>query len=200
MGIRDSGTREKPIEIDHEDVKGNDKDDDSDAEMEEVEIPAPPPADPDLRSYQREMALSGLANRQTSTGLAPLSTKSSVNRKTKSIPLFEPEEDELLPHSSLPEFDEDNDELAFAIQASMDGRSTIVQLSKIAPIAKPREFSPDDDDIYASPRRLDTVLSIANAGPSRIQASPSQKKKFCSHYFWKTNIASSYLCAKYLRL
>lgn len=134
------------------------------------------------------MALSGLANRQTSTGLAPLSTKSSVNRKTKSIPLFEPEEDELLPHSSLPEFDEDNDELAFAIQASMDGRSTIVQLSKMAPIAKPREFSPDDDDIYASPRRLDTVLSIANAGPSRIQASPSQKRNSVPTTFGKPTL------------
>lgn len=117
------------------------------------------------------MALSGLANRQTSTGLAPLSTKSSINRKTKSLPLFEPEDDESLPHS---EIDEDNEELAFAIQASMDGSST-VQPSKMAPIAKPREVSPDDDDIYASPRRLDTVLSIANAGPSRIQVSPSQK-------------------------
>ena len=131
------------------------------------------------------MALSGLANRQTSTGLAPLSTKSSINRKTKSLPLFEPEEDESLPHS---EIDEDNEELAFAIQASMDGRSTTVQPSKMAPVAKPREVSPDDDDIYASPRRLDTVLSIANAGPSRIQASPSQKRKSVLTTFGKPTL------------
>ena len=131
------------------------------------------------------MALSGLANRQTSTGLAPLSTKSSLNRKTKSLPLFEPEEDESLPHS---EIDEDNEELAFAIQASMDGRSTTVQPSKMAPVAKPREVSPDDDDIYASPRRLDTVLSIANAGPSRIQASPSQKRKSVPTTFGKPTL------------
>ena len=38
LGIRDSGTREKPIEIDHENDKGNDEDDDSDAEMEEVDM------------------------------------------------------------------------------------------------------------------------------------------------------------------
>jgi DNA excision repair protein ERCC-5 len=134
------------------------------------------------------MALSGLANRKTSTGLAPLSTKSSINRKTKPLPLFEPEEDELLPHSSLSEIDEDNEELAFAIQASMDVRSTTVQPSKMAPIAKPREVSPDDDDIYASPRRLDTMLSIANAGPSRIQASPSQKRNYVPTTFGKPTL------------
>jgi len=134
------------------------------------------------------MALSGLANRQTSTGLALLSTKSSTNRKTKSLPLFEPEEDELLPHSLLSEIDEDNEELAFAIQASMDGRSTTVQPSKMVPIAKPREVSPDDDHIYASPRRLDTVLSIANAGPSRIQASPSQERNSVPTTFGKPTL------------
>lgn len=36
LGIRDIGTREKPIILDHEEDKA--KDEDSDAEMEEVEV------------------------------------------------------------------------------------------------------------------------------------------------------------------
>ena len=38
LGIRDTGTREKPITIDHEEEERGDEDQDSDAEMEEVQV------------------------------------------------------------------------------------------------------------------------------------------------------------------
>ncbi|KAJ3555732.1 hypothetical protein NM688_g2413 [Phlebia brevispora] len=199
LGVRDEGSRAKPIEIDqdHKPVQAVENDD-SDSDMEEVEIEAPP-VDPDLRDYRRNQALTALANRYSPKKLAPLTTKPIVRKKAK--PLFAPEPGEDEPMAS--DFDadmsiaiqesleeEEANDLRRAIEASKADASTSIDhiagsnmgastsrstLDSMA-LTTPRKpsvpnvttlQSDSDDDLYASPTRLETALSIANAGPKR---------------------------------
>lgn len=115
-----------------------------------------------------------------------------VQRRIKSKPLFDLDEDEDISRS-LDEFDHIRDpELALAIQASLedhnkpsasfqDGNMTKSDIrlvtsepssSQLSPPATPRSkptlrLHDSDDDLYASPSRLETALSIAGAGPVR---------------------------------
>ncbi|KAJ7593265.1 hypothetical protein C8J56DRAFT_778967 [Mycena floridula] len=154
LGIRDDGTKAKPIVIDHEDAE-----DDSD-DMEEVAIPVEQSTvDPDLRDYQREMALTAVANRYS-----PLKKKkptpSTPKPQKPSTPLFELDEEEA--ERGAFSNDEDND-LAFAIQASLDHSK---------PQAPPPQAGPsgmsarEKEDLFSASTRLDTVLSFANSAPS----------------------------------
>ncbi|TFY57352.1 hypothetical protein EVJ58_g7063 [Rhodofomes roseus] len=209
LGIRDEGTRTKPIEIDPVSDKEI-EDDESDADMEEVPITSD--VDPDLREYRRNQALSALADRYSPKKLAPLTTR--TRRKPKNTrPLFAPEEDDLPMDSLADQGDETADpELAAAIQESLEAEeeeslrrameasraeanaaasrmsengasSSRVTLDGEHPRASriPPYLDEDDDDLYASPSRLETALAIAGAGPSRRPLSESRKTSGSSH-------------------
>ncbi|KAF9267851.1 PIN domain-like protein [Marasmius fiardii PR-910] len=151
LGIRDDGTEQKPIILDHD----NDKDSDEDDDMEEVEIPNQSSGvlamDPDLREYQRSMALAGTSRSLAPGSSVPFGRDSPVEEV--SIPLFM-EEDE-----------DDDADLALAIQASLEDRASVDQTSSsFAPGNVRRRVSPDVS--AASSTRLQTVLAIANVGTS----------------------------------
>ncbi|KAI0671780.1 hypothetical protein C8Q78DRAFT_972448 [Trametes maxima] len=209
LGIRDEGTAAKPIEIDPTPAPVEDSDEDD--EMEEVQISAitETPYDPDLREFRRGQALTALANRHTSKGLTPLTTK--VTRKRGARPLFEPEEDEL-PQLGDDVDDLEDPELSLAIQESLEleertslhraleesrrAGPTVASAEKVGEssgaevLATPRPPSSterqrtqqfhsvsdasDDDDLYASPTRLETALSIGGAAPRRPPLSRSK--------------------------
>lgn len=125
-------------------------------------------ADPDLRDNQREMALSTRKLPKEPPALP-------INRKTKSK----------LPHFSQTEelSDSENDMLAIAIQRSLEDSN-----SKASPsphrLGYEQSFKlkmiSSSDRLYekdqgpASHTRLETALSIAGAGPSRIPLSATE--------------------------
>ncbi|KAA1467640.1 PIN domain-like protein [Dentipellis sp. KUC8613] len=188
LGIRDEGTQAKPIQIDHEEEhKVAIDDEDDDMEMEEVAIPKPADVDPDLREFRRGMALAGIAKRHTPKRLGPRKT-SHPKKKPKTQPLFELEEDGV-PRAPQPVDDEQDDpELALAMQASLEdeedaalrraleasrmniaGRPSTASTSSSASVELVEERvaeSSDGDDLYMPAGRLETALAIANAGPT----------------------------------
>jgi DNA excision repair protein ERCC-5 len=143
------------------------------------------PPDPDLREYQREMALSAITNRTTSKN--PTRT---IDRKSKSVPLFDlDDDDELLEEQPVLDYSEVNDDdlVAYAVQESFDASNftkNVASTSQVKPtpsatrpISPNRDSSPEDDFYmdYPAPTHLETALSIANAaGTSRVHSSPSQ--------------------------
>ncbi|TFK33242.1 hypothetical protein BDQ12DRAFT_691478 [Crucibulum laeve] len=189
LGIRDDTgkTQDKPIEIDQDSDKGAAEDEDSDADMEEVEVPPVIGMDADLREHRRGMALSAIAGRDTSKKLAPLRTKKMLTkpiyRKQRQNPLFHDlEEDELpvgatMDNSNEWEDEDDDDILAFAIQESLDQskESSSSQRPSLKPkshdLSAAKRTQQTEYDFLSTPMRLETALSIANAGPSRTQAS-----------------------------
>ncbi|KAG9314986.1 hypothetical protein JVU11DRAFT_4095 [Chiua virens] len=184
LGIRDEGTRANPIEIDPETrVPVDEGESDSDMEMEEVEIPSAVPMDSDMREYQRTMALSAI-NRRSQKGAVSLPEQ----RRVKLQPLFDKDDEDELPHFRPPESNEEDPALAIAIQASLDSVRLLAQAGSNpgkplsnqsmvrsaeesvgrTPLANaPPAAYDNDDDLYASPSRLETALSIAGAGPPR---------------------------------
>ena len=207
LGIRDEGTRAKPIEID-QDTRApmDDGESGSDMEMEEVNMydtncpshnavpvlmrscrPAAAPPDPDLREYQQTMALSAISSRSQKSAVSQ-----PVQRRAKPRPLFDLDDEDELPRFRPPESDEEDPELAVAIQASLDSQhalkgkpsssQNITQASRSAeesfgrsspaPSTHLRPYN-GDDDLYASPSRLETALSIAGAGPPLRRTSGS---------------------------
>lgn len=143
-------------------------------------------ADPDLREYQREMALSAISNRTTSKNLRTLTTR-TIDRKSKPVPLFDlDDDDELLAELPALNYSEVNDDdlIAYAVQESFDQSKNVASTSQdkptssaIRPVSPSRDSSPEDDFYmdYPAPTRLETALSIANAaGSSRAQLSPSK--------------------------
>ena len=143
------------------------------------------PPDPDLREYQREMALSAISNRTTSKN-----PTRAIDRKSKSVPLFDlDDDDELLEEQPVLDYSEVNDDdlVAFAVQESFDESNftkNVASTSQDKPtpsatrsISHNRDSSPEDDFYmdYPAPTHLEIALSIANtAGPSQVQSSPSQ--------------------------
>ncbi|PSR75607.1 hypothetical protein PHLCEN_2v9087 [Hermanssonia centrifuga] len=210
LGIRDEGTRSKPIEID-QDPKPEVVNEDSEDDMEEVEIETRDTVDPDLREYRRNQALSALANRYSPKKLAPLTTK-QPNRAKHSKPLFAPEDSDTEQLSASLVTEGIDPDLSIAIQESIadkeenDLRRAIAesraefsasasrlasnagasssrsQLHRAPPVTPRRDnvetledhlvlnSESDDADLYASPTRLETALSIANAGPRKATA------------------------------
>ncbi|KAJ7455354.1 hypothetical protein B0H11DRAFT_2067759 [Mycena galericulata] len=187
LGIRDNGTRDKPIEIDQDDKVV--VDDDSDEDMEEVHIPQAGLPDADLQEYQRSMNLAAIANRQAPKKLA---TRRATPSDTVSRPLFDLDDSNDL---ITPMYDDDDGELAFAIQDSIDQANASktarprrpAMINAVASSSKlvdttPRQSSDSrhshHDDALLRGTRLGTVLSIANAGlvrrtPTKPVAKPS---------------------------
>ncbi|KAJ7707605.1 hypothetical protein B0H17DRAFT_1033205 [Mycena rosella] len=186
LGIRDDGTRDKPIEIDKDSDKGDDDivEGDSDEDMEEVLIPQPGVPDADLQEYQRSMNLAAIANRQAPKRSAP-NPPNTVSR-----PLFDLDDGNDL----VPIIDDDDDgELAFAIQQSLDQANAghrprrpamdnaVASSSKLVDTTPRRASDPvfqyplHDEDVFLHGNRLETALSIANAGPVRTPTRPAAK-------------------------
>ncbi|KAF5391685.1 hypothetical protein D9757_002398 [Collybiopsis confluens] len=177
LGVRDEGTQQKPILIDHEqeetqndnpEVLGGDSDDE---EMEEVDIPEEIELDPDLRRFRGQTALSAIARRYAPKPLEPLMTKAASN--PPHIPLFTLDEDEDQNIQPAEDRWEEEEEMAFALQESFDysrqanpavGAPAPSSLTLAARNAEKATFRPTVSD---SPSRLETVLSIANAGSAR---------------------------------
>ncbi|TBU33320.1 PIN domain-like protein [Dichomitus squalens] len=200
LGIRDEGTAMKPIEIDPAPAPAQ-VDSDEDEDMEDVPIApdasASEPYDPDLREYRRQQALAALADRYSPRKLTTPTTR--VTRKRNARPLLEPEDDELVQLDEGTN-DVEDPELVSAIQESIEleeeaslrraieeSRNTASgtvkngESSGSRPAPEQRRSQQfhsvgddsDDEDLYASPTRLETALSIAGAGPRRPPASKS---------------------------
>ncbi|KAH9481605.1 DNA repair protein rad13 [Psilocybe cubensis] len=182
LGIKDIGTREKPIVLDHEEAEPEEEED-SDADMEEVEMPPPTHDDTKLREYQRENALSGITRRIRDNR----SKFQPISRNKRSAALKSVYGDDALSPSLLEESDED-DMLAYAIQESLDQskskcKSTTISIHETNSTAETStrqqnislEGEDDEDDFYvdSTPRtRLETALSFANSGSSRVLTTP----------------------------
>lgn len=220
LGIRDNGTKEKPIEIDMEvnDEEEGDGDEwESDMEMEEVDMyvsfvsalldlkslcflrPGTATIDPDLREYRNGLALLAIEERVAKAearGAPSLKLRKLIQRREKTKLLFDFDEDEedashMLGVDIQEDFDDDDPELAFAIQQSLENHcsppsgldadtqnptaSSSTYSLPTHSVATPRRtsskrpisISDDDDDLYASPSRLETALAIGNTGTSR---------------------------------
>ncbi|KAH9945151.1 PIN domain-like protein [Epithele typhae] len=147
--------------------------------------------DPDLREFRRGQALAALAARYTPKGLAPLVSKTTTK---KSQPLFALEDDELPQLEDLddPELAFAMEESAqleeeaalrraieeskrIAVGPSKRGESSSSAAKAHSSPGKTRTSqwhavsneSDNDDDLYASPTRLETALSIGGAAPRR---------------------------------
>ncbi|KAJ4500795.1 hypothetical protein C8R41DRAFT_874204 [Lentinula lateritia] len=184
LGIRDEGTKQKPIIIDHEEKKtqGNDKgnikvrqDSDEDDDMEEVSIPIEVEDDPDIRTFRRDSALSAISRRYLPKPLAPLNTKGK--QKAAIIPLFDLDEDEenevFSAEAQQQDYWEEDEELAFAIQESLEYSNVNTSMGASSsrtqvPLEMSQETGHQDTPRGTGSRsRLETALSIANASASR---------------------------------
>ncbi|PIL35540.1 hypothetical protein GSI_02268 [Ganoderma sinense ZZ0214-1] len=186
-----------PVKVDSED-----EDDDMEDVPIAQAAPASPdePYDPDLREYRRQQELAALADRYSPRKVPPQAAR--VTRKLNARPLFEPEDDEL-PQLEGNANDPDDPELASAIQESIElqEEASLRRAMVESRMTAQRSFAPvkngessgsqvaigsyhsqhpqavneesDDEDLYASPTRLETALSIAGAGPRRPPVSKS---------------------------
>lgn len=149
--------------------------------------------DPDLREYQRRMALSAIADRYSPKKLAPLRTERAP-RKRGTRPLFDLSDEEFPQGITVGDLDEDDDALALAIQRSLDEPKETLASSPHAstsfarqdqqsspvrptPLLVPKKSFEAHVDTFESPTRLETALSFANTRPihslsSTFQASP----------------------------
>ncbi|EIW84325.1 hypothetical protein CONPUDRAFT_100293 [Coniophora puteana RWD-64-598 SS2] len=209
LGIRDEGSSSaKPIEIDQDEkvAVGGDEDEDEDMELEEVPIPGSAAMHPNLREYQQTMALSAIGKR------APTQPVKPVQRKNRQRFLFDLDDDELPAYHpqtqahNVEDAEEDDADLAMAIQASLDARhpshaqgpspcsasapgasvfgtASSLLTGSTAPADTPKPSSPskrvvhelsDEEDLYATPSRLQTALSIGGAAPFRSTSGEHQ--------------------------
>ncbi|KAL0954498.1 hypothetical protein HGRIS_003465 [Hohenbuehelia grisea] len=175
LGIRDQGTQDKPIEIDQDSDKAADSD--SDGDMEEVSIPSKSTADPDLRRYQREMALSAIGDRYVPKKLAPLTTKPV----RKAQPLFDLSDEDMEEYTTAaygrPEEDEDDQMLAYAIQASIEAPQASSKHNVVSP---PKPVSPKLDRYphLASPQASSSMKPITPKLTRTLTSSSTSKQLF----------------------
>ncbi|KAF8638337.1 hypothetical protein AX17_002357 [Amanita inopinata Kibby_2008] len=173
LGIRDHGTQEKPIEID-QDV---DQSHSSDADLEEVEISVPAPIDRDAHYHNSEAALEAFGTRHIPGVLAtPTSGPQLLSAKPKATPLFDlDDDDDCLLHQRV-DFQSDEEMLSLAIEASLEDvhKTTIDDPLRVTVSAQASDIPESQSTVetvvnqyFASPSRLETVLSIANISPSR---------------------------------
>ncbi|KAK0204838.1 PIN domain-like protein [Desarmillaria ectypa] len=147
LGIRDDGTKQKPIVLDH----AHDQDEDNDDDMEEVSIPGNTQPDPDLRAFQREMALSAIAGRHTRTS----SGKSKLPVKSRQAPLFQQDDDFDIDSAS------EDEQMALAIQRTLNDRYA-------ASTSPPPSFSAAQDT-YAF---MDDIEDNSFASTSKVEYRP----------------------------
>ncbi|KAI0034241.1 hypothetical protein K488DRAFT_46003 [Vararia minispora EC-137] len=184
LGLRDEGSQAKPILIDHEEsakhtsakakLAAVDIDED-DEDMEEVVISPDQAMNPDLRDFQRNMALAGIGKRQTPSYHKQKSKTSK--KKHCARPLFDFSDDELPMSPMLSDADYNDPELAVALQKSLDTSSTDLEsISATDALLSDQQLSQPsvDDDLYI-PNRLETALAIANAGPVPVHLVTPQK-------------------------
>ncbi|KAI6168059.1 hypothetical protein EDD17DRAFT_1453682, partial [Pisolithus thermaeus] len=173
LGLRDEGTRSKPIEIDVDRKEFSSGESDDDMDMEEVTMFVAQSIGVLSATLTRVSRPQPVSNDQQRGGALD-NQSSQVARLSRSVErgtarrLFDLDEDEGVP-SEQPS-DEDP-ELAMAIQASLDTRQSPLLLEpQIARTTSStaRVTSRDDiEDLYESPSRLETSLAIAGAGPLR---------------------------------
>ncbi|EJD06452.1 PIN domain-like protein, partial [Fomitiporia mediterranea MF3/22] len=181
LGIRDDGTQDKPIVLDNADehVKSDEESDD-DMDMEEVTIPQA--ADPDLKEYQRELALGAVEGRRKSAAARgrPKDTTTTKKISPKKDPLFIPDTED---GNVEMEYETDDDwenteeaEMFSAMQASLedqeaeDLRKALEESRKAVPdkasgmVSHAITDEDSDDDLYVdyTPSRLDAALRFAN--------------------------------------
>ncbi|KAI0303796.1 hypothetical protein B0F90DRAFT_1709118 [Multifurca ochricompacta] len=186
LGIRDEGSRENPIRIDQDTAVSKGEPEDSDLDMEEVTIPGQASPDPDLREFQRHMALAGIGKRRVLKNLTPPAAKRQ-KVKQRAQPLFDPDSDE--DFSLAQTVDGNNDpiiqlalqeslhsqeeaDLQRALEASRNGSQEEHQFTKGTSKRSSLDISENltsevsDGDELIVPGRLETALAIANAGPT----------------------------------
>ncbi|TFK70339.1 PIN domain-like protein [Pluteus cervinus] len=155
LALRDTGTKEKPIVVDgssdNEAKVGSDDDDD----MEEVDIPQIAP-DPDLLEYRRQVTLDALAKRYPTEKPKPRPKAPVFKRNPGATPLFELSDDELPQVSHTHDSEDEDDEIAYAVQVSLDQARSGFREVSISPKAGPSTHS------RISPK----------AGPSTLSRSP----------------------------
>ncbi|KAF8653599.1 hypothetical protein AX16_003843 [Volvariella volvacea WC 439] len=204
LALRDQGTKEKPIEIDQDDkdkkeFKGKKAEavDDEDDDMEEVAIEQSQQMDSDLREYRRNMALAAIARRHTPK--KPMTNKDNPRPRAPGVqPLFDLSDDELpleLYEQQPPIDDEDDEELAIAIQKSIDEARKAAQISTpeagpsrtasaMQPLPTPPVQSKAQTDgeehasLFGTSTRLETALSFANTRTQRILPDTSPVRLF----------------------
>lgn len=194
----DVGTKAKPIKVDigsdEEEMKDGRS---SDVDMEEVPITPVAAMDPDLREYQASMALAGIGSRASPKRQKLLRSANRSPTKKRFRQLFAPE-DKTDDHFSFHEdvAEDEDPELLTALQESLEHKEAIdvraaMELSKAmhnqpfqsGPSTSPSAFSvnsspakpvksPAEDDIYTSPTRLATWLTIGGAAPTSATQRP----------------------------
>jgi DNA excision repair protein ERCC-5 len=142
--------------------------------------------------------LTAIARRDTSKKLAPLTTRSKPLKAKTERPLFQPEVDAAIEEQEISESDDDMELLAAIEQSAADAEERDLQhalaastsasgLLRAKPSSSGTHISPprnqphggqhdDDDDLYMTPNRLETALSIAGAAPRRFSAQESARK------------------------
>jgi len=134
--------------------------------------------DSDLRQYQREMALPAIASRYSPKKPSPL-TVNPINRKKQSKPLFDLDSDDedvaAIRNEELES--EEDEELALAIQASLDQSRSIppwkASGSTVSPhkspgfVGIPSGQRPSAEMEILAPSGLETFLTFAGTGTSR---------------------------------
>ncbi|KAJ7067038.1 PIN domain-like protein [Mycena amicta] len=141
---------------------------DSDEDMEEVPIPSAGVPDADLQEYQRSMALEAIANRRSSM-------KKSQSKPSK-LPLFDMEETTFDPTPILDD-DEDDEQLAFAIQESLDHGKVVPQSGRLV-------LEDDEQLAFAIQQSLDQAVRPVAPQPRRptlINAVASSSKSTLDH-------------------
>ncbi|KAI0737081.1 hypothetical protein C8Q80DRAFT_1214900 [Daedaleopsis nitida] len=197
LGIRDEGTAEKPIEIDPPPAQvESDEDEDDDMEEVPIAITSTEPYDPDLREFRREQTLSAVGSRYKPKQLAPLTTRLTRKPARPLFEPEDDDVEQLDPGADNIEDPELQFAISESIEVEEEAslRRAIEESKKGAhppPLVKNGESSraganmratpdrrrsqqviavrddSDDEDLYASPTRLETALSIAGAGPRR---------------------------------
>ncbi|KIY67260.1 PIN domain-like protein [Cylindrobasidium torrendii FP15055 ss-10] len=165
LGIRDDGTKDKPILIDHEEEERRKKAaveaEDDDDEMEEVTIPSANTYDPDLREMHIQNALGGIGNR------------SSGSHQSHPVARRPPRDQSVLDQTTVDTEAQDDDvEMSMAIQRSLDDTPM-----PDFPAYNASDFDDDgwDDNRFASSSktRIEYYATTSPPAPIRSQFSPS---------------------------
>ena len=192
LGLRDEGSQSRPIEVDAD----GGEESDGDMEMEEVSMYVVQLAYISMQPLtilfrpepRRSQPQPSVTSNQPGSRTTRVSRTPGQRRVTR---LFDLDEDDDLPRLPSEDINDDDDdpELAIAIQASLEthsgpdvslvvpfSRKTLrTPPSKTAPLASAESpnvrnvlsRADDIEDLYESPSRLETVLAIAGAGPPR---------------------------------
>ncbi|KAI0077931.1 PIN domain-like protein [Panus rudis PR-1116 ss-1] len=169
LGVKDEGTRAKPIEIDQDPLPQVVEDEESDDDMEEVPISIPPTPveDPDLREYRRSVALNALAQRYTPKKAVGLSPNEPVRRNRRAKPLFNLEQDDPDAVVLQDESEDDELEMSAAIHASLESQEEqeLRQAMELSRSEHVRHSAYSDKGASSSKTTLDSMPPITSLTP-----------------------------------